>query len=187
MTSEEVITGYLKSLKRPIEADPDQRWINTHNQRAMVISKFFRWLAYPDLRSEERVQKPIPPAIKGIKITKRKGPKSSVKTTDLWTWEDDALFLKYVEDPRIACYHAMSRDTSARPSEMLAIKIEDIKIKKSPDNDKMFAEVEIGRYGKTKKTRIVPLIKSLPYLKAWLVQYPPRQQSQGLPICLFSE
>jgi hypothetical protein len=35
-TSEE-ITGYLNSLKRPIEADPDQKWINTHNQRAAVI------------------------------------------------------------------------------------------------------------------------------------------------------
>jgi hypothetical protein len=35
----------------------------------------------------------------------------------------------------------------------------------------MFAEVEISRYSKTKKTRIVPLIKSLPYLKAWLSQH----------------
>lgn len=73
----------------------------------------------------------------------------------------------------------MSRDTSARPSEMLAIKIEDIKIKKTPDNDKIFAEVEIGRYGKTKKTRIVPLIKSLPYLKAWLAQYPQDSNPKG--------
>jgi hypothetical protein len=29
--------------------------------------------------------------------------------------EDDVIFLKYWEDPRIACYHAMSRETSARP------------------------------------------------------------------------
>jgi len=172
MTSQDVIEGNLHSLKRPIEADPDQKWINTHNQRAMVISKFFRWLAYPDLRSEERTkQKPIPPPIKGIKTVKKKGPRSNVKATDLWTWEEDALFLKYVEDPRIACYHAMARDASARPSEMLAIRIEDIKIKKAVDG-KMFAEVEIGRYGKTKANRAVPLIKSLPYLKAWIAQHP---------------
>jgi integrase len=130
---EGIIESNLHSLKRPIEADPDQKWINTYNQRAMVISKFFRWLAYPDLRSEERrSQKPIPPAIMGIKTVKKKGPRSNVKATDLWTWEEDALFVKYVEDPRIACYHMMARDTSARPSEMLAIKIEDIKIKKTP-------------------------------------------------------
>jgi len=36
----------------------------------------------------------------------------------------------------------------------------------------MFAEVEVGRYGKTKKSRIVPLIRSLPYPKAWLAQHP---------------
>ena len=48
MNAEE-ITGYLNSFKRPIEADPDQKWINTHNQRAAVICKFYRWLAYPDL------------------------------------------------------------------------------------------------------------------------------------------
>jgi hypothetical protein len=173
MVSQDVIESNLHSLKRPIEVDPDQKWINTHNQRAMVISKFFRWLAYPDLRSEERrIQKPIPPAIRGIKTIKKKGPRSNVKATDLWTWEEDALFVKYVEDSRVACYHMMARDTSARPSELLAIKIEDIKIKKDA-NGKIFAEVEgIGRYGKTKKARTVPLIKSLPYLKSWLAQHP---------------
>ena len=61
---------------------------------------------------------------------------------------------------------------SARPGELLAIRIEDIKIKKDV-NDKIFAEVEgIGRYGKTKKARTVPLIKSLPCLKTWLAQHP---------------
>jgi hypothetical protein len=102
----------------------------------------------------------------------KKKAKTHVKTTDLWSLEEDALFLKYVEDPRIACYHAMSRDTSARPGELLAIRIEDIKIKKDA-NGKIFAEIEnVGRYGKTRISRTVPLIKSLPYLKTWLAQHP---------------
>ena len=32
----------------------------------------------------------------------------------------------------------------------------------------MYAELEIGRYGKVKKIRTAPLINSLPYYKAWL-------------------
>jgi hypothetical protein len=46
----------------------------------------------------------------------------------------------------------------------LAIKIGDVKIKKT--GSKMYAEVEIGRYGKVKKIRVAPLINSLPYYKA---------------------
>ena len=61
----------------------------------------------------------------------------------------------------------MSRETNARPSELLVVKIRDVKIKKA-GNSKMYAEVEIGRYGKVKKFRTAPLISSLPYYKAWL-------------------
>jgi hypothetical protein len=32
------------------------------------------------------------------------GPKSLVKNKDLWTLEEDALFIKHCEDPRIQCY-----------------------------------------------------------------------------------
>src|SRR5688572_13475153 len=176
MTSHDIIEGYLNSLKRPIEADPDQKWISTFNVRATVISKFFKWITQPDLPANERKLASVP-MLKGLKFQKKKGPRSRVKPTDLWTIEEDALFIKYCEDPRIACYHSMARDTSARPGELLAVKIGDIKIKKAAavpgtKKSKMFAEVEIGRYGKRKKTRIVPLINSLPYLKAWLAQHP---------------
>ena len=141
----------------------------------MVFSKFFKWMTQPDLRPEERQ---LPPMLKGLRFTQRKGPKTHVKPTDLWTLEDDALFLKYCEDPRLACYHTMSRDTSARPGELLAVRIGDVKIKKTGTN-KMFAEVEIGRYGKVKKSRIVPLIDSLPYFKAWLAQHPMSNNPQA--------
>jgi hypothetical protein len=118
MSREDIISDYLNSLKRPAAIDPDQKWINTHNQRAMVFSRFFKWMTQPDLRPEERQ---LPPMLKGLRFTQRKGPKTHVKPTDLWTLEDDALFLKYCEDPRLACYHTMSRDTSARPGELLAV------------------------------------------------------------------
>jgi hypothetical protein len=110
MTSQDVVEGFLNSFRRPLEADPDQRWINSFNTRAMIVSKYFKWLAYPDLKQEEKNRMlPLPPALKGLRFVRKKGPKSRVKNADLWTLEEDAIFLKYCEDPRTACYHAMAR------------------------------------------------------------------------------
>ena len=72
----------------------------------------------------------------------------------------------------------MLRDTSARPGELLAVRIGDVKIKKA-GNNKMFAEVESGRYGKVNKSRIVPLIDSPPYFKTWLAQHPMSSNPQA--------
>jgi integrase/recombinase XerD len=160
----DVVSGYLNTCKRPFEADPDQRWIATYRVRAAIIRKFFKWLKPDEIpASTLRTLKPIA----------KKGSKSRVKTTDLWTREEDALFLKYCEDPLIACYHAMSRDCGARPSEMLAIRIGDVKVKKDSNSGKVFAEVQgVGRYGKTREARTVPMISSVPYFKAWIAQHP---------------
>jgi hypothetical protein len=43
--------------------------------------------------------------------------------SDLWTNEDDAIFLSYCPSKRIKCYHAVSRDTSCRPHEILKLKV----------------------------------------------------------------
>jgi hypothetical protein len=102
----------------------------------VIIGKFFKWLKPNKI--------PALTLKMMLKPMKKKGPKSRVKATDLWSREEDALFLKYCEDPRIACYHATSRDSSARPSELLALRIEDVKIKKDAKG-KVYAEVEVGR------------------------------------------
>jgi hypothetical protein len=51
---------------------------------------------------------------------------SIYKPTDLWTTEDDLLFLKFCPSKRMKCYHAMARDTSCRPHELLKLRIKDI-------------------------------------------------------------
>jgi integrase len=63
----------------------------------------------------------------------------------------------------------MANDISARPHEILNLKIKDI-IFKSTDEGIQYAEVLI-RGGKT-KPRTLPVIDSLPYLKEWLLQHP---------------
>jgi len=107
MTATDIVVGYLNSLKRPFEADPDQRWIATYNLRASVFLKFFKWLTQPDLEVSSR-QLDACSMLKGLRFVK-KGPKTHIKPTDLWTLEDDAIFVKYCEDARITCYHMMSR------------------------------------------------------------------------------
>ena len=88
MTSQDVVENFLNSYRRPLEADPDQRWINTFKTHALVCSKFFRWLTYPDLKHEERTKSPLPPALKGLRFPVKKGAKTHVSNADLWTLED---------------------------------------------------------------------------------------------------
>ena len=170
MTQEDIVLGYLNSLKRKANEDPDQKWVNTHNQRAMVFSKFFKWLTQADLKPEER-QISTTPQLKGLRYYHKK-QKSSVKPQDIWTPEEHNVFLNYCEDPRIACYHSMAIETGARPGELLALRLGDVKIQKAPSTGKVYASFEVGRYGKTKKARTVSISDAIPYYKVWRTLHP---------------
>ena len=104
----------------------------------------------------------------GIKQLKRKEI-SCYKPTDMWSQEDDMVFLKWVTNKRDRCYHTMSRDLSARPHEILNLKIKDIVFKVACD--KQYTEVLVN--GKT-GSRPIPLIQSMPYIKEWLSNHPSR-------------
>ena len=62
-------------------------------------------------------------------------------------------------------YHAMANDTSCRPHELLSLKIKDIKFKSSSTSIQ-YAEVHVLT-SKT-KSRTLPLIFSIPYVKDWI-------------------
>ncbi|MBV9175682.1 MAG: hypothetical protein JO297_01445 [Nitrososphaeraceae archaeon] len=83
----------------------------------MHLIRFFKWLYYTDIEPQKR---PKPPVIENIPKLKRKEV-SVYKPSDLWTSEDDVLFLRYCPSKRIRCYHAVSRDTSCRPHEILKL------------------------------------------------------------------
>ena len=80
----------------------------------------------------------------------------------LWSQADDLLFLKWVTNNGIGG-HTIAEDLSARPHEILGIKIKEV-IFKSVDK-KQYAEVLVN--GKT-GSRHIPLIQSIPYIKEWL-------------------
>jgi hypothetical protein len=116
-----------------------------------------------------------------IQRLKRK-EKSTYTPADIWTAEDDLLFLKYCPSKRTKCYHAMSHDTGCRPHELLKLKIKDIAFKTS--GDKQYAEISIN--GKT-GSRHIPLIDSIPYVKDYLDhEHPqPGNPKKNLPTAAF--
>lgn len=166
------IVAFLNSVKK--SNDPSHRWIGTYNLYLMHITKFFRWFYSPNLEPKQR---PKPEVVQNIPNLKRKET-SIYKPTDLWTLEDDLLFLKWCPNKRDRCYHAISRDLSARPHEILSLHINDLIFKQI--GDKQYAEVLVN--GKT-GTRHLPLIDSLPYVKDWLDQHPQRNNKNAYLVC----
>lgn len=169
MTRNDIIS-FLYSKRKSESEDPLHRWIGTYNIRRINIMRFFKWLYSPHILPSKA--RPIPDVVSNIPKLKRKEI-STVKPTDLWTEEDDHIFLRYCPSPRDRCYHTVSRDTSCRPSEILNLRIKDIVFKVTTDGtNKQYAHVTVN--GKT-GTRTLPLFNSIPYVKDWInIHHPQR-------------
>jgi integrase/recombinase XerD len=164
MTRDDVLC-YLDKCRKTEDEDPLHKWIGTYNNRLVTLCRFFKWLYYPDIedpkrRNELSTLEKNPTCIMGIKQLRRKET-SCYKPSDLWSQEDDLVFLKWVTNKRDRCYHTMARDLSARPHEILNLKIKDI-VFKTVNDGKQYAEVLVN--GKT-GSRHIPLIQSIPYVK----------------------
>jgi integrase len=171
----EQLLKFLDSLRKPEDSDPLHKWIGTYNLHRLHFLRFFKWLHYPDIEQRKR---PKPPLVENIPQLKRKEI-SIYKPSDLWTNEDDAIFLRYCPSKRMKCYHAVSGDTSCRPHEILKLRIKDIVFKTVASNHYQYAEVFVN--GKT-GSRHLPLINSIPYVKDWLDHEHPQPSN---PNCIF--
>jgi len=90
----------------------------------------------------------------------------------MWNPEDNLLFLKYCPNARDKCFHAMEADTSARPSELLKLRIKDIEfVNEEADGGGSSRYARIVLNGKTGE-RVVPLIDSIPYVAQWISMHP---------------
>ena len=152
ITREDVLC-YLDNLRRSETSDPFHKWVGTYNLRRTILLRFFKWLYYPN---EESKKRNIPAVMENIPMLKRR-EQSIYKPTDLWTVEDDILFLRYCPNNRDKCYHAISRDTSGRPNEILRLKIKDVVFKTTSDNYQ-YAEVLVNGKTGSRSTRY-----SIPY------------------------
>jgi integrase len=124
VTRDDVIS-FLDSLRKSETVDPLHKWIGTYNTYRIHLVRFFKWYYSSDIELSKR---PKPSVVDNIPKLKRK-EKSIYKPSDLWTPEDDLLFLKYCPTKRGKCYHAVSRDLSCRPQELLSLKVKDITFK----------------------------------------------------------
>jgi hypothetical protein len=97
---------FLDSHRKNEIQDPLHKWIGSYNTYRMHLLRFFKWLYAPDIEPSKRQK---PPVIQNIPALRRK-EKSIYKLSDLWTQQDDLLFLKYCPNERDRCYHAISRD-----------------------------------------------------------------------------
>ena len=149
------------------------KWIGTYNLYRIHLLRFFKWLYYPDIEPNKRSK---PAVIENIAELKRK-EKSIYKPSTLWTQQDDLLFLKYCPSKRDKCYHAISRDSSCRPHEILKLKIRDIAFKTT--GNYQYAEALVN--GKT-GSRPIPIIDSIPYLKDYLDHEHPQPTNPNSPL-----
>jgi integrase len=167
------VIAFLETYRRTEAQDPLHKWIGTYNIYRIHLMRFFKWLYNPDIEPDKR---PKPAVIENIPQLKRK-EKSIYKPSDLWTQQDDLLFLKFCPSKRDRCYHAVSRDTSCRPHEIVKLKVRDIVFKSVGSNQ--YAEALVN--GKT-GSRPIPLIDSIPYLKDYLDHEHPQPSNPNSPL-----
>lgn len=133
----------------------DQRWISTQKSLCMPIMKFYKWLAYPNLTPRERKQLgwyKLPPVIRNLVIQNKNSTKSPIKRENIWEDKDVHIFLNYcTENPRLQFYHAVAYESSARPGELLKLKIRDISPQPDEQGGKLCAVIEVGRMGRKSK------------------------------------
>ena len=103
MTKEEDILYYLDKCRKPENEDPLHKWIGSYNIKRIILTRFFKWLYYalcnPQKRNELSAKERRPECIMDIPQLKRKEV-SCYKPSDLWTQEDNLLFLKWVTNKR---------------------------------------------------------------------------------------
>jgi integrase/recombinase XerD len=172
LTKEDIIS-FLDNHRKPEDEDPLHQWIGSYNIKCSAILRFYKWVCYrhtedPKKRNELSRLEKKPECTRGIRELKRREI-SCLKPSDIWNQDDDKLFLKWVANKRDRCYHTVARDLSARPHEILGLKIKSIIFKRTDRYE--YAEVLVN--GKT-GSRSIPLIQSIPYVKEWLSEHPSR-------------
>lgn len=173
MTREDVLT-FLDGIRKPEASDPMHKWIGTYNHRLIDLLRLFKWLYSPHI---ERMKRSKPDVIANIPTLRRK-EKSRYKPGDLWTKEEHSIFLRYCENKRDRCYHAVAIDTSCRGHELLRIRIKDIMYKTAGTHQ--YAEIQVN--GKT-GNRVLPLILCIPYVKDWIDDHPQRTNPNAYLFC----
>ena len=104
MTRDDILL-FLDHYRKLENDEPMHKWINTYNSNRSVMLRFFKWLQYRDVILDPKKRDKLsatnkePKCIQDIPKLKRREV-SSYKPSDMWTAEDDLLFLKWVTNKR---------------------------------------------------------------------------------------
>ena len=125
---------------------------------ATRIKAFYRWLLNGRWR-----RGPYPRVVENISTTVRKKELPIKSPNDILTKDEILKLIDTAENTRDKALIALLYDAAARPSEILNLRIKDVKLNKS------YGEIFVN--GKTGMRRI-PIIFSIPYLSKWINSHP---------------
>jgi integrase/recombinase XerD len=172
----EQITSFLDSKIKPIEQDPDKKWITTWNHYLHRIKHLFRWLYNQRGKEESMPQSEwVTPVFAKIKEkkTKRLSPYSE---TEIWDRDELLTVVKYEPYLRNKAALTLCWDMDARNHEVTILKIKNIRLRER------CGEGEIPHEAKTGSGPIL-LTCSFPYVRDWINRHPFKNSPESRLIC----
>jgi len=172
----EQIIGFLDTKIKPIEEDPDRKWITTWNHYLHRIKHLFRWLYNQKGKDDAMPQSEwITPLFAKIKEkrTKRQSPYSE---TEIWDRDELLTIVKYEPYLRNKAALTLCWDMDARNHEVTMLKIKNIRLRER------YGEGEIPHEAKTGSGPIL-LTCSFPYVRDWINRHPFKNSPESRLIC----
>ncbi|WP_148686367.1 hypothetical protein [Candidatus Nitrosocosmicus hydrocola] len=173
------IIGFLDSKEKPIELDPDKKWITTWNVYLNHLKFFFRWFYNVYLKKinveTTNTTDWITPNFMKIKKKQTKRISPYIES-ELWTRDELLLVIKYEQSKRNKAALSLLWDLDARNHEVTLLRIKHIRLKEK------YGEGEIPYEAKTGSGPIL-LTCSFPYVRDWLNEHPFNKELDARVIC----
>jgi hypothetical protein len=174
--SKQQTISFLDTKRKPVDSDPDMRWVTTWNHYLNRLRFFFRLFHNRYLRSEPISESEWEtPDIVRIKSKKSKRV-SSYSESDIWDLEELKILIKYEPFKRNKAAIALMWDLNARNHEVTMLKMKHVRLKER------YGEGEIPYQAKTGSGPIL-LTFSFPYVRDWLNEHPFRNTPEARLIC----
>ena len=154
--SESELMGFLRKYRN----QP-----HTRSTYATRIKAFYRWLFTGRWRRGN-----YPKVVENISTTVRKHELPIKSPNDILTQDEVLMMIDAADNPRDKAMIALLYDSAARPSEILNLKIKDVKLNKTHG--------EVFVTGKTGMRRVV-IVFSIPYLMKWLNAHPRKDDPEA--------
>lgn len=177
----EEIIQFLDSKIKPIEQDPDKKWITTWNVYLNHLKYFFRWFynVYAKFKNSNSDSPSstdwITPDFMKVKKKKTKRLSPYIES-ELWSKEELLLAIKYEVFKRNKAALSLLWDLNARNHEVTLLRIKHVRLKEK------YGEGEIPYEAKTGSGPIL-LTCSFPYVRDWLNEHPFKNELDARLIC----